>query len=132
MEQRDALIAWAKAEMKAHVTVAAAQAALDDMLRVFYDAAQQAQAPTEVSVERSDPEDSLSIAAASVAVMDALPRGSVVMDGSDGAWRKLTSGEWRDLDSTYFAAESAHTVAWQDSVPRIRVLFAPQTEEVSQ
>ncbi|OZB85396.1 MAG: hypothetical protein B7X32_03645 [Microbacterium sp. 13-71-7] len=118
--------------MKAHVTVAAAQAALDDMLRVFYDAAQQAQAPTEVSVERSDPEDSLSIAAASVAVMDALPRGSVVMDGSDGAWRKLTSGEWRDLDSTYFAAESAHTVAWQDSVPRIRVLFAPQTEEVSQ
>lgn len=73
-------------------------------------------------------EDTTEIAAQSIALLDSLPKESVVMDGDNQVWRKRTRGwDCLDLDGSQ-PMEDARTVAWQSSVPRVRVLWRPDAE----
>ena len=58
--------------------------------------------------------------------LDALPVGSVVLDGYGEVWRRLVGGRWDCLDSNgEQPVEESHTVLWQSLNPFARVLYDP-------
>ena len=65
--------------------------------------------------------------------MDALPEGTVVMDGECGLYRKCSAvssaNEWLDLDSSIHygerMVEDSHTILWQTPRPHAFVLCSP-------